>query len=96
MNIDQFVDLLTIDILHKISIDRISLDKREEFIEKYNKVNYKKIITIKRNIPAKYINKYYKYKSIYATIIIQKYYRRYYVRLKFKNKKYILDGDHNH
>lgn len=77
------------DIIYKISNDKIDITKRDDFIKKYNKYNYKEII-IERgndNIKSKKII-IQKYKKIQAALIIQKHYRNYLNRVYIKKKIY--------
>lgn len=87
--IEGLISNITKNILYNISIDKFSDDSlQQEFINKYNKPNYSKICIKKMNNKEKEykMNRVLKYKKIYSSIIIQKYYRRYKIRLFYKNK----------
>ena len=66
------------DLIHKLSIHF----HRPDFIETYNKYNYKKPIIYRGDIMHIYKKQINKYRKIYASIIIQTYYKQYKLRLK--------------
>ena len=96
MYLDKLIDSLTVNLLNKIALNKVNKGERDEFIIKYNKVNYKKIIPTNDCNKLLYLRKYWKYRRIYSSIVIQSNYRAYRVRLKYKNKLPIYNGDHNH
>ena len=87
--IEKIVSKISLIILKKIANDKLPEDKRDEFIQRYHKINYSKFVISSNNIS---IQKYTRYKRINSCIIIQKYYRRYMVvRLKNKNKLILIN-----